>query len=449
MTAEPDAREIVATLCAAALEAVDPAAAVRAALAHDPDAGTLTIGDTVLRLAAYDRLFVLGAGKAGAAMARAAEQMLGDLPIWRGGLVVVKDPPPPPLPATIELVEAGHPLPDARGVTAARRIAALARAAGPTDLVLLLLSGGGSALLADPAGGLSLGDVSTVTDRLLRAGATIGELNTVRKHLAALKGGQLAARVAPATLVALILSDVIGNPLDVIASGPTVPDPSTFADAWAILEQHGLLGALPESARAHLAAGVAGEIPETPKPGDPVFARVVTRVIADNRTAARAALAAAADLGLHPLLLTTFLEGEAREVGQVLAALAKEMRVSRQPVAPPACLVLGGETTVTVRGAGQGGRNQELALGAAQALAGWGARLVVATLATDGGDGSGDAAGAFADGTTVARARARGLDPATALAANDSFHFWQALGDGIVTGPTGTNVNDLAFVLAL
>ncbi|HUS16447.1 MAG TPA: DUF4147 domain-containing protein [Chloroflexia bacterium] len=451
MTTEPAPsrlREIVTALNAAALAAADPTAAVAAALRVDAD-GMLTVGGRQWALAAFDRIFVLGAGKAGAAMAHAAERALRDQPAWRGGLVVVKDPPPAPLPATIELVQAGHPLPDSRGVEAARRISALARAAGPDDLVLILISGGGSALLADPAPPLTLADVGAVTGTLLRGGAPIEALNTVRKHLAALKGGRLAERASPATVLALILSDVVGSPLDVIASGPTVPDPTTYADALAVLDRYAAGAELPAAVRAHLQAGAAGTLPETPVPGDPLFARVVTQIIGDNRRAAQAAVAAARDLGLEALLLTTYLEGEARDAGRLLAALAKELAGDSGPLRRPACLVLGGETTVTVRGNGRGGRNQELALGAALALDGWGPQVAVATLATDGGDGTGDAAGAIADGTTVARARNQGLDPALALADNDSYHFWQALGDAVVTGPTGTNVNDLAYVIVL
>lgn len=442
-------REVVAHLNAAALRAVDPAGAVTRALRVNAAAGTIRVGGRQLLLTDYEHIFVLGAGKAGAAMATATAAAVGALDTWRGGLVLVKDPPATPAPAGIELAQAGHPLPDARGVEGARRIGALARAAGPHDLVIVLISGGGSALLADPQPPLTLETLGAVTDGLLRAGATIGELNTVRKHLAALKGGRLAARAAPATVVALVLSDVIGSPLDVIASGPTTPDPSTYGDALAVLDHYGLRATIPAGARAHLEAGAAGQQPETPKPGDPLFTRVITEVIADNRLAAQAACAAAQDWGIGALLLSTYLEGEAREVGRALAGLAKELAAGGGPLPRPACLVLGGETTVTVRGGGRGGRNQELALGAALALAGWGPDVAVATLATDGGDGLGDAAGAIADGTTVARARTAGLDPRAALAANDSYAFWQALGDAVVTGPTGTNVNDLTFVLAL
>jgi hydroxypyruvate reductase len=262
-------------------------------------------------------------------------------------------------------------------------------------------------------------------------------------------GGGLAAAAAPAPVVALILSDVVGSPLDVIASGPTVPDPSTFGEAWAILQGYGLLEGVPAPVRERLEAGRRGAVAETPKPGDPLFDQVTNVIVGDNRVAARAAVERARELGVHALLLSTYVEGEAREVGRVAAGLAKELAGPDGPLPRPACLVLGGETTVTVRGGGRGGRNQELALAAALALDGWGPNVGVATLATDGGDGLGDAAGAIADGTTVARARAAGLDPAAALAANDSYPFWQALGDAVMTGPTGTNVNDLTFVIAV
>jgi hydroxypyruvate reductase len=396
-----------------------------------------------------ERVVVVGAGKAGAPMAAAAEAVLGDLPGWRGGVVIVKEGHTEPRPAIIDLIEAGHPLPDARGVAGTEQILARLGGLGPRDLVLALISGGGSALLADPAPPVTLADLQAVTGLLLKAGATIGELNTVRKHLARLKGGGLAAATAPAPLVALILSDVVGSPLDIIASGPTVPDPATFADAWAVIMDRSLADRLPPAVRARLEAGRRGEIPDTPGPDDPRFAQVTNVIVGDNRLAAQAAVERARALGLHALLLSTYIEGEAREVGRVVAGLAKELAATGMPLPRPACLVLGGETTVTVRGPGRGGRNQELALAAALALDGWSEGVAVATLATDGGDGTGDAAGAVATGATVARARALGLDPAAALTANDSYTFWHALGDGIVTGPTGTNVNDLTFVIVL
>jgi hydroxypyruvate reductase len=293
---------------------------------------------------------------------------------------------------------------------------------------------------------VSLADLQQVTDLLLRSGATIGEMNAVRKHLSQVKGGQLARAAAPATLVALILSDVVGSPLDAIASGPTAPDESTFAEAWAVLERYGLVDQAPPAVVAHLQRGLRGEVPETPKPGDPVLARVTNVIVGSNRLAALAALARAGELGMHALLLSTFVEGEAREVGRVLAGVAREVAQHDQPLPRPACIVAGGETTVTVRGSGRGGRNQELALGAALGLAGL-ERVLVASLATDGSDGPTDAAGALADGTTLARAEALGLDAYASLAANDSYRFFQALGDLLITGPTNTNVNDLMVVM--
>jgi hydroxypyruvate reductase len=313
---------------------------------------------------------------------------------------------------------------------------------------LPLLSGGASALTPAPVAGLTLADLQITTDQLLRAGATIGELNAVRKHLDRLKGGQLARLVAPAPVAALILSDVVGDPLDVIASGPTAPDPTTYAMAWQILEQRGVQTQLPAAVRAHLQRGREGMLPETPKPGDPLFARVTNTLVGSNRLAALAAVTAAEQLGYRALLLTTFVEGEAREVARVAAALAKGVRQHGDPLPAPACLVWGGETTVTVRGHGRGGRNQELALAAALALEGLPGVALMA-LATDGTDGPTDAAGALVDGTTIGAARSLGLDPVAALANNDAYPLLEAVGALLLTGPTGTNVNDLLVVLVV
>jgi hydroxypyruvate reductase len=315
----------------------------------------------------------------------------------------------------------------------ARAVSELAQQATEHDLVICLISGGGSALLTRPAEGLTLDDFQYLTDALLRSGATINEMNTVRKHCSDIKGGNLARLAAPAQLATLILSDVIGDPLDVIASGPTVPDSTTVAEAREILGRYRL--------------GEAASLRETPKPGDPIFERVQNVVVGSNRLAALAAVEEARRLGYQALLLGTYVEGEAREVAQVAAALAKGMRADGDPLSPPACLVWGGETTVTVRGDGKGGRNQELALAAALALDGWPGVLVMA-LATDGTDGPTDAAGAVVTGDTMARARGIGLDARAALDANDSYRFFDALGNLIRTGPTGTNVNDLLFILA-
>jgi hydroxypyruvate reductase len=336
-------------------------------------------------------------------------------------------------------------VPDAAGLAGARQLAELATNAGPNDLVICPISGGGSALLTLPASGIELSDLQALTDQLLRSGATINELNTVRKHLSQIKGGGLARLAAPAAVVSLILSDVVGDPLDVIASGPTAPDPTTYADAWAVLEHHHLIDTAPQPITARLRAGLDGQVPETPKPHDAVFERVQNVIVGSNRLAAEAASAKAQELGFNTLLLSTYVEGEAREVARVAAALAKEVVRYGRPVARPACIVWGGETTVTVHGDGKGGRNQELALAAALALDGW-QDIALAALATDGTDGPTDAAGAIVGGDTVARAREQGLVPINYLARNDSYRFFQDLGDLIITGPTQTNVNDLMFL---
>lgn len=439
----PDSlRDLARAILDAGLAAVAPHAALARHLRRHHD--TLAIAGIAYHLGTYRRVVVIGAGKASAEMAAAIEVLLG--PHVTAGLVITKDGHSVPTRA-VAVREASHPLPDARGVAATAELLALLATPSERDLVLVLLSGGGSALLEQPADGLTLADLQATTDALLRAGATINELNAVRKHLSAVKGGNLARATAPATVVVLVLSDVVGSPLDVIASGPCAPDSTTYADALAVLARYQISDAVPPAVRVHLEAGARGERPETPKPGDAVFARVRHVIIGDNAQAAAACVAEAERRGLRALLLSTFIEGEAREVGRVLGALARELRTHGRPLAPPACLVLGGETTVTVRGDGRGGRNQEVALGAARGLAGL-ADVLVLSAATDGGDGPTDAAGAFADGTTLARAAALGLDPQVHLARNDAYPFFQALGDLLVTGPTRTNVNDVMLVLA-
>jgi hydroxypyruvate reductase len=341
-------------------------------------------------------------------------------------------------------------VPDENSVRAGQRISSLLADAREGDLVVCLISGGGSALATLPVEGVTLADLQALTDALLRSGATINELNAVRKHLDRVKGGGIARRAdaKSASVLALILSDVVGDPLDVIASGPTAPDSTTFADAWRVLEQRGLIETVPPAIRDHLRAGMRGDAnaAETPKAGDVLFERVQNVIVGSNRQAAQAAVMRAEQLGFNTMLLSTFVEGEARQVARVAAALAKEVARFDQPVKKPACLVWGGETTVAVRGHGLGGRNQELALAAAIALDGWDGVLVEA-LGTDGTDGPTDAAGAIVTGRTLSRARALGLDATVMLADNDAYHFFASLGDLVITGPTGTNVNDLLFVL--
>lgn len=432
-------REQALAVLSAALEAVDPVKAIRRQVSLSDQ--TLGIGERTYDLGRYRHIYVIGGGKASGSMAQAIEQVLGQQ--VTDGLVNVKYG----YGAETEIVhvnEAGHPLPDAAGLAGTKQMAELAQQATDEDLVICLISGGGSALMTLPADEITLADVKSLTDALLRCGATINEINAVRKHLSQIKGGNLARLAYPAEIVTLILSDVVGNPLDVIASGPTVPDTTTFADAYGVIEKYGLLEELPRPIVERLRRGKEGLLAETPKEGDEVFTRTHNLIMASNEVAAEAALAKAEELGFHTLLLSTFVEGEAREVARVLAAVAKEILHSGRPAPRPACVVAGGETTVTVRGQGVGGRNQEMALSAALEIAGLEDAMII-PLATDGTDGPTDAAGAIADGSTLRRAQEVGLSATQYLANNDSYHFFQQLGDLLFTGPTNTNVNDLTL----
>ncbi len=405
------------TIVRAALRAADPAEAVRRRF-HPAD------------FAGAGRVFIVGAGKAGAAMARAAVSVVGSR--LASGVAAVLNPPTFNLPRTT-FIRAGHPKPDEGSLRAGQAIAELLVETTERDLVLALISGGGSALLELPVPGVTLTELQLLTDQLLRSGATINEFNCVRKHLSRLKGGGLARLAAPARVLALILSDVIGDPLDVIASGPTVPDPTTVADARDILKRRNAISGLADSFR------------ETPKPGDPIFARVTNRLIGSNAMAREAAAEAARSLGFNVELPEPIVQGEAREWGTELVRhlVSQRHQVSNLPLA----LIYGGETTVIVKGNGVGGRNQELALAAAIALEGAARRVMIASVGTDGVDGPTAAAGAAATPESTARARALGLDPQAMLENNDSHSFFSALGDCIITGPTGTNVNDLVLVL--
>jgi len=376
-------------------------------------------------------------------MAAAAEEAWGDR--ITAGVVAVKDGYTAPT-RTVRLLEAGHPVPDERGVAAARDILALAASAESDDLVLVLVSGGGSALTPAPLPPITLGDKQEMTRLLLAAGATINQLNAMRKHCSLLKGGQLARAAAPARVEALLLSDVIGDPLDVIGSGPTAPDVSTFGEALRIMERFGLRDRAPRSIVERLERGARGELPETPKPGDPVFERVRNTVIGNNALIVDAAAARARALGFAPHVLTRSLEGEAREVAGRLIEQGQAIRAGRGPVAAPACLIAGGETTVTIHGKGKGGRCQELALAAALALSDQ-RDMVLLAAGTDGSDGPTDVAGAIVDGDSARRARQRGADPILGLEANDSNHVLDGSGDLLVTGPTNTNLLDLYLVL--
>lgn len=460
-------RQHILVVLDSAIRAVDPHEAILANLALEGK--HLRAGSQEYALDGLDRILVVGGGKAGTPMAAATCAVLGDRITagsvnvkightaaaggWRvryGSAGEADAASSRAHTGTIRIVEAGHPVPDAAGQAGSEWIARLLTGLTEHDLVIVLISGGGSALLPLPAEGITLGDYQQLTDLLLRSGADITEINVVRKHCSRLQGGQLARLAAPAQVATLILSDVVGTPLDAIASGPTVPDRSTFSDAWAVLRRYGIADRAPASVIEHLHRGLAGEIPDTPKPGDPLFERVNNVVIADNAIAGRAAAAQAQRLGYKSMLLSTFVQGEAREVGRAVAGLAQGIATGQSDIATPACLVLGGETTVTIRGSGLGGRNQELALSAALALGNYdlppGIEAAVVSLGTDGTDGPTNAAGGIALGDTLERARAAQLDVRAALDNNDSYRCLGALGDLLITGPTQTNVNDLIFV---
>jgi glycerate 2-kinase len=439
----------------AALRAVDPRGAVRSAVRHL--GRRIVVGDRRYDLDRFDRVLVFGAGKAAVPMAEQMERTLGAA--LTAGLVITKHGHGLAL-KRIVVREAGHPLPDDDGVRAAHEMLKLADGCTERDLVFFLLSGGASALLAAPASGLTLVDQQRTTALLLASGAAIHEMNAVRKHLSAVKGGQLARWLGPASLVTLAISDVVGDDAGVIGSGPTAPDPTTYDDALAVLARYRLEDDVPPAIIRHLREGRDNRIKETPKQDDPsfiAFPRQYT-LIATNRLALRHAAARAKGLGFRPLVLTDALTGEAKEAAKVLAAVGRSIRDHHQPVRPPACVLLGGETTVTLRRdtdaaapAGYGGRNQELALSAAHAMQGLD-RLLLLSLATDGDDGVAPpnrpaAAGAFADGTTVLRGRSLGLDPAGSLARHNAYGFFERLGDLVVTGSTRTNVMDLHLLL--
>lgn len=437
------ARRATLTLLETAISAVDP----RTLMARRVrlDGSRLSVGAVAVELDSYDRVIVVGGGKASGGMAEALESKLGHR-ITAGLVNVPRGTSYTVDTRTVELNECGHPIPDDDGFAGVKRIMALLRGVDETTLIIFLLSGGGSALLPLPPEGISLAEKQQVTNLLLRSGANIEELNVVRKHISGMKGGRFVAEVYPATLLSLILSDVIGDPLATIASGPTSPDPSTYTDAVETLKRYQVWTTVPSKIRDHLRLGEKGIAPETLKPGDPRFRKVHNVLLGNNRIALQAVERKAKAMGFNTLILSTFIEGEARHVGSVFAGIAREMAVSSYPVPPPAVLLAGGETTVTVMGPGRGGRNQELVLEASKHLTGL-EGLVLASIGTDGVDGSSYAAGAIADGTTVKRAAGKDLNPNAFLSQNDSHRFFKELGDHIVTGPTGTNVNDITLVV--
>lgn len=440
MKIERKLRQQALAIFRAALTAADPSAAV---LRHARLRGGAIIAErTRYPLRGIRKIHVVGGGKAGALMAQAIEKLGLPRELRGESLINVKYGHTARL-RWIQLNECGHPVPDESGVRGARRIAEIVTAAGAEDLVICLISGGASALLPFPVAPITLEEKQAVTRELLACGATIHEINAVRKHISGIKGGQLARMAYPARVLALILSDVIGDNLDVIGSGATAPDSSTFCAARRVLERYGILDRTPATIRERIDQGARGAIRETPKGGHPAFARVQNLIVGSNRLAVEAAAAEARKLGFRPLILSTEIEGETREIARMHAAIVKEIVRYGRPVPRPACLISGGETTVTLRGGGLGGRNQEFVLAAALEIAGLD-QTVVLSGGTDGTDGPTDAAGAIADGYTLAR----GPQARDHLDANDSYHYFEELGDLVITGPTNTNVMDVRVMLA-
>ena len=407
------------------------------------DGQILYAGERLYNLANHGDIYVVGAGKATARMALAVEALLGER-IARG-IIIVKRGHRVPL-RKIEVVEAGHPIPDQAGVDATESIIGLLRRTQKTDLILCLVSGGASALLSCPVVGLSLHDKQQTTQALLNCGARIQEVNAIRKHISRVKGGRLAELAYPSTVLSLILSDVIDDSMDNIGSGPTAPDSSTFADCLSIIDRYRVGGMIPVTVRSILKKGAAGEIVDTPKAGDPIFQKVQNLLIGNNQLALVAAKEKAEALGYNTLVLSGSIEGEARKVAIDHVVMARDVLSSSSPIRPPACIISGGETTVAIQGAGLGGRNQEFALAAAIEIDGL-EGVVVLSGGTDGTDGPTDAAGGIVDGTTVQRARDKGLDARSYLERNDSYPFLKTVGDLLITGPTLTNVMDLRMVL--
>jgi len=437
------ARMLALTSLEHALKAVDPKQIIKSKILLKNS--KLRVDGYSFDLNSFKDIYVIGGGKASGSMAEALEQILGSH--IKEGIVNV----PHGSNYKTEIIKlhgASHPVPDEAGVEGTRCIAEIADKAGENDLVICLISGGGSSLMPLPRNGISLADKRKITDMLLKSGATINEINTVRKHISYIKGGWLAKKAYPATILNLILSDVIGDPLDFIASGPTVPDSTTFKDAINVLKKYDLWNVAPSSIRKVLSDGEKGLIPETPKPDDKIFRKAFNVIIGNNRTASLEACNFLKSEGLNTFLLTATLEGEARHVGVTIASIIREIDASENPLKKPAAIVAGGETTVTVSGKGVGGRNQELALATVYKISGING-AVLASMSTDGVDGPTDAAGAIVDGKTLTKAAKKGLAPEKFLVENDSYNFFSNLKDLIFTGQTGTNVNDITVMVVL
>jgi glycerate-2-kinase len=430
------------TILGSALDAVDPKEAIYHKVKVEEN--KLTTEGKTYDLNRFRQIYLVGGGKAGGPMAEAIESLLGDR--LTGGIVNILQGTENRYQVNrVKLVGASHPVPNETGASGVAEMLSKVTGLTSKDLVIVIISGGGSALMPSPAEGITLDDLQAITGRLLKRGATINDLNAVRKHLDSFKGGQLAKRCQPAEVLSLILSDVVGDPLDTIASGPTVPDSTTWMDAESVLKKYDSWESAPEPIRRRVEKGLTGEIPDTPKVKDPAFSKTQNIIIANNSYAAEAASKKATELGYNSMILSTMIEGEARVVGGVYASIAREVVSRGRPIRAPAAIIIGGETTVDVKGSGKGGRNQEVALGAAKKIAG--TPCLIASLATDGIDGPTDSAGAEVDGSTLRKIAKLNLSIEDALRDNDTYHLFEKVGDLLITGATGTNVNDLALVL--
>ena len=438
----------ICRIMAEAINSVDAGAAIQKHVTSD--ASHLVINSTSFDLNNYQRIFVIGAGKACVPMVTSMIKILKNkissgMLITKVGYDVFDNETIDP---KVEILVASHPVPDERNVYAASKLISLTSNIYSDDLVIILLSGGGSSLLTYPAQGISLKDIQNTTSILLRSGISIAEINTIRKHLDLFKGGGLIKFLASATIITLVLSDVVGDCLDTIASGPTVADPTTFTDAYTIFRKYNIFDKIPSRVRIHILKGIKGEIEETIKPGDPLMSKVLNVIVGGNTDAVNNAEKMARLLGFNTKVLTTCLQGEAAQAGKTIAKDVKKLFALSSVGSRPTCLIAGGETTVSIIGAGKGGRNQELVLGAVTELSGPD-KIIISSLATDGEDGPTDAAGAVATNDTFGRGLAIGLDPIDFLKNNDSYHYFNTLGDLIKTGPTLTNVNDLVFIFNL
>ena len=428
--------ESITRILAEAIRAVEPGEAVKRSVNCAGD--ILSVAGRSYILSEYEHIHLFGIGKASIGMARALAEIIGSH--LTDGLVIAKHSPSF-LQSPITILQGGHPIPDEHSLIAGNKAIEYVSALRPNNLLFCLISGGGSALMTAPVEGVSLEDMQALTSSVLASGARIDEINILRRHLDRVKGGRLVELANGATIASLILSDVIGNPLEAIASGPTAPDPTTKADAIGVIDKYGLREKIPGKILAGLEAAS-----ETPKPGDRQFDAVQNTIVGSNLLSAQAALAQATLEGFHSYLLRTDLQGEARDTALALSTILHQMGRRGDPVARPVCIVLGGETTVTLRGKGKGGRNTELALAAVSELADF-PKVMLITLATDGEDGPTDAAGAIVTGDTFRRAAGLGLHGGEYLEQNDSYSFFSALDDLLKPGPTGTNVNDLVFLL--